>query len=139
MVENQQLWGFFFFQVPSDLVNLHDFLIGPFSSAATLGHSLEGTYQAWTISLLRYRLPFKWGVAVPIGQDGEGSSLTRTNWSRLSVFCCRKQTYMVLGAGASECPELDGSCWRNEMGCQGGKMSVWHLWPLWALCLGSVD
>lgn len=135
MVENQQLWGFFLsFQVPSDLVNLHDFLIGPFSSAATLGHSLEGTYQAWTISLLRYRLPFTWGVAVPIGQDGEGSSLTKTNWSRLSVFCCRKQTYMVLGAGASECPGLDGSCWRNEMGCQGGKMSVRR-----GLCLGSVD
>lgn len=76
MVENQQLWGFFLScQVPSDLVNLHDFLIVPFSSAVALGHSLEGTYQAWTKSLLRYRLPFRWGVAVPIGQ--EGSSLTR--------------------------------------------------------------
>lgn len=129
MVENQ-LWGFFLScQVPSDLVNLHDFLIGPFSSAVALGHSLEETYQAWTKSLLRYRLPFRWGVAVPLGQ--EGSSLTRTNWPRLSVFCWRKQTYMVLGAGASECPGLDGSCWRNEMGCQGGKMSVWRVHYAW--------
>lgn len=72
MVENQQLWGFFLScQVPSDLVNLHDFLIGPFSSAATLGHSLEGTYQAWT-------KPAKVQAAIHMGS----SSSHRSGWGR---------------------------------------------------------
>lgn len=45
MVESQQLWGFFLSrQVPSDLVNLHNLFRGSFSSAVTLGHSLEGAH-----------------------------------------------------------------------------------------------
>lgn len=69
MVESQQLWGIFLScQVPSDLVNLHELLKGPFSSAVTLGHSLEGAH----VPSLDHK-PAKTETAIQVGNSSSHS------------------------------------------------------------------